>query len=303
MAEDDMEIFRRVYFFRIEHFADIKESLPGAFSRIANLEFTDEGRYKFDKSTKIRLSAYPDTDSYPLKVRFCRIRRDNLPQVERVGGLALLNIQEDEGLIDIGHLIIFEEGYVAAEWNPEAPKIGLLGSYIFEKGRLNTAPRFLSLLERDIVEVVRALSSAKVLEIDLPPDSIDFIREADPNLAQAIAATTAMGATKRTGFVLSADKPTAKLRDIATKLATLIKSHPQEGRQVKTLKIKGYNQGSKLANYIDILESKLLSGAYLPRTSGRSRSVKTHETYSIIEQLYIANKQRIMAAAETADMP
>lgn len=303
MSDEDTDIFRKVYFFRIEHFADVKESLPGAFSRIADLEFADDGRYKLDKISKIRLSVYPDTSSYPIKVRFCRIRRDNVPQIEQAGDLSQLDLQEDQGLIDISHLVIFDDGYVAAEWNPEGPKLASLGAYIFEKGRLNTAPRFLSLLERDIVEVVRSLTSVKLLEIDLPPDALEFAREADPNLAEAISATTAMGATKRTGLVLSADKPTVKLRDVATKLASLVKTKPQEGKLVKTLKVRGYHQGSKLASYIDILESKLVSGAFLPRTSERSRSVKSHETYEIITQLYSDNKERVKIAAETADMP
>src|SRR5437868_9195123 len=136
MAEEETEVFRKVYFFRIEHFSDIKESLPGAFARIAGLEFSDAGRYRLDKISRVRLAAYPDTEAYPIKVRFCRIRRDNVPQIEQAGDLSQLDLQEDQGLIDISHLIIFEDGYVAAEWNPEGPKLATLGAYIFEKGRL-----------------------------------------------------------------------------------------------------------------------------------------------------------------------
>lgn len=82
MADDDQTIFRRVYFFRVEHFSDVRGGLPDAFRRIGELEFNDGGRYKLDPSTSIRLSAYPDTASYPLKVRFGRIRRDALTQIE-----------------------------------------------------------------------------------------------------------------------------------------------------------------------------------------------------------------------------
>jgi len=238
-----------------------------------------------------------------LKVRFGKIRRDALPQIEQAGDLQTLELKEDEGLIDICHLILFEDGFVAAEWNPDGPKLAALGPYIFEKGKLNTAPKFLSLLERDIVEVIRNLDSVRVLEIDLPPNAVELAREADKNLARAVESTAALGATKRTGLTLTADKPTTRLRDLAVKLATIVKARPQESKSLNTLAIRGYQDGSKLARYIDILESKLVAGEYFPRTSERSRSVKSEETYKILEDLYRANLDRIELAAGTADLP
>lgn len=303
MADDDQTIFRRVYFFRVERFGDIKDGLPDALRRIGNLDFDDQGRYKLDVTSGLRLSAYPDTASYPLKVRFGKIRRDALPQIEQAGDLQTLELKEDEGLIDICHLILFEDGFVAAEWNPDGPKLAALGPYIFEKGKLNTAPKFLSLLERDIVEVIRNLDSVRVLEIDLPPNAVELAREADKNLARAVESTAALGATKRTGLTLTADKPTTRLRDLAVKLATIVKARPQESKSLNTLAIRGYQDGSKLARYIDILESKLVAGEYFPRTSERSRSVKSEETYKILEDLYRANLDRIELAAGTADLP
>ena len=214
-----------------------------------------------------------------------------------------LELKEDAGLIDICHVIIFDDGFVAAEWNPDGPKLAALGAYIFEKGKLNTAPRFLSLLERDIVEVIKNLDSVRVIEIDIPPDAIELAREADENLAAAVESTAALGATKRTGLTLTADKPTIRLRDLAVRLATIVKARPQESKLLKNLAIRGYQPGSKLARYIDILESKLVTGEYFPRTSERSRSVKSNETYQILEELFNANADRIRSAAGTSDLP
>lgn len=303
MAGEDANIFRRVYFFRVEHFDEVRESLPLALARVSELEFEDSGRYKFDPSSNLRLSAYPDTATYPLKLRFGRIRRDALPQVERAGDLSTLELQEDAGLIDLSHVVIFDNGYVAAEWNPEGPKLAALGAYLFEKGRLNTVPRFLSLVERDIVDVVRRLDSVRVLEIDLPPDAIELAREADENLAAAIKATAAMGATKRTGLVLTADKPTTRLRDLAVRLAQTLKRRPQESKDVKNLAVRGYGDGSRVARYIDILESKLVAAEDFPRTSDRARSVKSVETYAILQRLFNENLDRIISAAGTSDLP
>jgi hypothetical protein len=303
MADESKGIFRKVYFFRVEHFAQVRESLPDALRRIRGLDFDDAGRYKYDASTRLRLSAYPDTDTYPLRIRFGRIRREALPDVEHAGALQTLQLQEDAGLIDMSHVVVFDDGYVAAEWNPDGPKLASLGAYIFEKGRLNTSPKFLSILERDIVEVLNKLSSVKILEIDLPPNAVELAREADENLAAAVQATAALGATKRTSLTLTSDKPTIKLRDLAIRLANLVRSRPQESILLNNLSVKGYYPESRVARYIDILESKLISGDYFPRTSERSRSVNSDETYKILERLYGENADRIKVAATTYDLP
>ena len=303
MADEDQSFFRRVYFFRVERFADISDGLPDALRRIGELEFDDKGRYKVEPGSDVRLSAYPDTASYPLKVRFGRIRRDALPQIEQAGDLQTLALKEDEGLIDICHIIIFEDGLVAAEWNPDGPKLAALGPYIFEKGKLNTVPRFLSLLERDIVDVVRNLDSVRVLELDVPPDAIELAREADKNLATALQATADLGASKRTGLTLVADKPNINLRDLAVRLAMIVKARPQESKSVRSLSVRGYQSGSRVARFIDILESKLVAGEYFPRTTKRSRSIKTKEAYDTLEELYRANYERIKTSAGTFDLP
>ena len=54
MSDDAAVVSRKVHFFRIEHFAEIKVALPGAFQRIANLPFNDGGRYQNDVSASFK---------------------------------------------------------------------------------------------------------------------------------------------------------------------------------------------------------------------------------------------------------
>lgn len=300
MADESAEAFRKIYFFRVEFFQDIIESLPDALRRIKGLSFDDNGRYKVDTSG-IRYSAYPDAIEYPLRLRFGKIRRDTLPQIELAGKLNNLEIDEDAGIIDLSHAVIFSDGFVAAEWNPDGPKLSALGHYIFEKGKMNSRPVFLNLLERDIVEVLNSLNSVKVLEIDLPPSAAALAREADENLAAAIRATSALGATKRTNFVLTADSPTQSLRDLAVKLASIIKGRPQDRMLLNGFSVKGYNDGVRRARYIDVLESKLMTADVFPKNSSRSRSLKTEDAYSILETAYYNNVERLRLAASSSE--
>ena len=186
MATEENTVFRKVYFFKIEHFNQVKESLPVAIARIDKLPFDDDGRYRFDVISRTRLCAFPDSLTYPLKIRFGKTRRDALPQIEHEGSLKTLELQENEGLIDISHVMIFDDGFVAAEWNHEGPKLAQLSPYFFDKGKLNDPPKFLILMERDIVEVISELDSVRVLEIELPPDAAELAREADENFYTAV---------------------------------------------------------------------------------------------------------------------
>lgn len=302
MEEEESTAVRKVYFFKIEHFTQLKDSLPDAIARIADLAFDDTGRYKLDHFSRVRLCAFPDSARYPIKIRFGKLRRDALPQVERGGELKTLELHEDAGLIDICHLIIFDDGFVAAEWNHEGPKMAQLGSYIFEKGRLNTAPRFLNLLERDIVEVVKELNSVRVLEIDLPPDAAELARDADESMYAAIKASADLGASKKVGLTLTADRGSDKLKLLAQRLAHIVKDRPHERGRFFNLRVSGYASESKLTKYIDILESKLVSAEAFPRTSDRARSLKTDEAYAIMDRAYREHRNKIQLAATSSDL-
>lgn len=301
MAADENTILRKVYFFKIEHFSDVGESLPGAVKRIRNLIFDDDGRYRLDPISQTRLCAFPDTEEYPLKIRFGKTRRDALPQIEHEGSLTTLELQENAGLIDISHVIIFDDGFVAAEWNHEGPKLAQLSPYFFEKGKLNTPPKFLILMERDIVEVVSALDSVRLLEIELPPDAAELAREADENFYTAIKATEALGATKKVALKLTGERHGTKLREIARKLAEIIKARPHERERFNGLTINGYGQDSKVGRFVDILESKLVSAELFTRTSNRSRSIDSDDAYRVIERAYIDNKEKLKTAATSTD--
>ena len=301
MADEDNTILRKVYFFKVEHFSEVKESLPGALERISMLKFDDDGRYRLEPISRTRLCAFPDSLSYPLKIRFGKTRRDALPQVESEGSLKTLELQENEGLIDLSHVMIFEDGFVAAEWNHEGPKLSQLSPYFFEKGKLNNPPNFLILMERDIVEVVENLQSVQILEIDIPPDAAEIAREADENFYTAIKATEALGATKRVSIKLTAESSSLKLRNIALRLAEIIKNRPHERDRFKGLTVNGYGDGSRLRKFVDILESKLVSGEIFTRTSARARSIDSEDAYRVIQRAFIENREKIITAATSTD--
>lgn len=301
MAREESTITRKVYFFRIAHFDQVKEGLPNACERINGLDFTDSGRYRTDGTSAYRYSLYPDTLTYPIKLRFGKIRRDGLPQIEHIGKLETLAIDEEAGLVDLSHIVIFNDGFVAAEWNADGPKLSQMTPYFLEKGKLNDPPTFLPLLERDIVETLAKLNSIRVLEVEVPPDTAELAKEADKSLYDAIKAMEALGATKRVGLKLTADTNSAKLLKLANKLASMIKQYPHQRDQFDSILASGRDEEARMTRYIDILESKMVTAEEFVRSSSRSRGIDTDDAYRVLERAYSANLERLRQSAVSSE--
>lgn len=302
MPDEKPSVARKVYFFRIEHFSQVKDSISGALERIENLPFNDEGRYLLDQKAGSRLCVFPDTLEYPLRLRFGRTRRNQLPDVETSGRLEALQLAEDSGLIDLGHLIIFDDGHIAAEWNPDGPKLQRLSQYFVAKGGIHDAIKIRNLFQRDIVEVVSRLSTVRVLNIDVPPTAAELAREADSDLASAISVTAGLGATRKVGLTLTAEQGSTKLRELALRLARLLHGRPQERDQFYTLKATGVDSEGSVSRYVDILEDKLVSGEMFPKRDKRSRSLDSDEAYRLIYRSYLEMRPKLAEAATSGEL-
>jgi len=299
----EVTVSRKVYFFRLEHFHELKDALPLCLEEISELPFHLQGRYQQDSSENVLLSVYPDRVEYPLRLRFGRTRRDMLPEVERAGTLSTLELEEDAGLIDMCHIMIFPDGHVASEFNHDGPRIRKLGDYLYLKGRnLTGSPRFLPLFERDIVSVLADIDQIRVLEIDVPPDTAALIRQADANLADAIAASERAGSTEKVSLELVGNANAGnKLRDLSRALARIIMNHPREREKFNTLKASGYSQGSRIRRFVDILEQQLVSGELFMRSAPKSRSLNRDNAYDVLEQAYKLKRDKLASAATSND--
>lgn len=300
MRDTDQTIARKVYFFRVSDFANLKNTLPLCLQKIENLPFNDRGRYLLDPQSDARLCVFPDELEYPLKLRFGRIRRDLLPDIEEKGQLAPLDLSEDAGIIDVCHIIIFEDGYLAAEWNHNGPMLKRLGPYLFQKGGSLSGPlRCLNLFERDIVDLVGSLRSVKVLEIDVPSSNAELAAQADKGLATAIQASRDLGASKKIGLTLTAESGSPKLKNLALNLASLVRG--SQRKNFLKLTATGYDRDTGRSRFVDILEEKLISIEIFPRTRERSRSISSDNAYEIIQDAYNRNRKKFVSAAIAED--
>lgn len=287
MARRDQGVTRRIYFYRLEHKDEILKVLPGDLARILNLPFTENGRY-LAEGEDYRLVAWPDALEFPLKLRFGKTRLSNLPTKERLGKLEALDLAIDEGLVELCHVIIYDDGFVAAEFNFEGPRIKRLGDYLYAKRQqLSTRPNFLPLFQRDILALVQGMPVIKLLELKGRPSAATLLAKADQNLGHAYGALGNLGANESIELGLSAEnRPESKLKELSVKLASLVKSNRGDvGDEMRRLRVRGFTSAGRI-DEVDLLEDHLIAVKTIARQEKKGKALSQSSAYEQIDAAY-----------------
>lgn len=280
-------IIRKVFFYRISRPDEVLKSLPGEIQRIMNLPFNEAGRYSADSDDN-RFALWPESADYPLRLKFGKTRLKNLPLKERAGKISALDLAVDEGLLELCHIIIYENGFVAAEFNFEGPRISRLAEYIFEKRQqLEEKITFLPLFEKNILKLVQGMATIRLLELKGVPSAASLLSAADQSLGGAFNAMVQLGGTETVALELCGrNAPKTVLRTLVTKLASLTQERPaavQDG--LKILRIKGFNAAGRV-DFVDLLEDHLVSTREFERLQENGKALNSDLAFEQIDQAY-----------------
>lgn len=302
-AANELTVTRRVHFFRIAHAAEVLDLLPISLKTIDALPWEGQGRYQPDATDNALLSVLPHSFDYPLRLEFGRTRRDNLPAIERKGIKQTLSIAEDAGLIDVSHLVIFDNGFVAAEYNRDAPTIGKLGEYLTFKGKnLPSTPRFQRLFERDMESIVRQMDGVRFLELEIPPEHIALVRQADRSLADALDAQQKVNTSRKIGlYFTSRDPSDGRLKNLALALTRLNRGSV-DGENFDKLNIRATDRHTGKSRKLNLLEDTLVAEVTFPRSSKKARSIDSSAAFDVIEDAYMQRRSALELAV-TATSP
>ena len=292
MADNgDLTVTRRIHFFRVTHPEELLSLLPASLTAIESLPWEGQGRYQPDATDNSLLSVMPHSFEYPLRLEFGRTRRDNLPEIERKGIKKTLSIAEDAGLIDVCHIVIFADGFVAAEFNRDAPRIRKLGEYLMFKGRnLPFTPRFQRLFERDLADVIREMENVKYLELEIPPDNIALVRQADQSLADAFEAQHQVNQSKTLGLYFNARDPSdGRLKNLGLALVRAMRDVDSDDAY-ETLQIRGTDPHTRKPRTLNLLEDFLVAEVNFVRSSKKARSINSSAAFSAIEDAYMQRR-------------
>lgn len=291
----EKSVLRKVFFFRLAHADTVLDGIRQAVEHIATLPFNDQGRYLPTSSDDILFALFVTRKEFPLRLQFARIKRADLPLVEDQGAITPLKIAKSAGVLDWAHIVIFDDGIVAAEFNRDAPRLARLGEYLYFKarGKLENSPKFLPLFEKAVLDELSKFESVSILEVEALTAEAESIAEADGNLAAAFGACRRAGEAQSAKLILKASvkgQPT-NLRALAERLFRNSRSR----EALTNLKVTG--KTAKGRRPLDMLQDYLVSTENFMKSDGRSRAVASDDAFRIIEGAYAENKDRFPMAA------
>lgn len=285
---------RKVYFFRISEKEKYVPQLEKAIEKIDALPFDTQGRYLPVQGEDTVLALFVTQAKFPIKIQFARIRRDNLPLIENKGSVSGLKIEKDAGIMDWGHIMMFSDGIVAAEFNQDAPRIRRLGQYIMFKssGIIKESPKFLPLFQRNVIGELEKFDYVTLLELEAKTTDADLIAAGNKSIGDAFRACKEAGTVNRASIILKTQR--YKHNNFAEIAKSLFKSAKSRESLLK-LKITGNSNGVRKP--LDLLDEYLISTEKFLKIDSRYRSIDSDDAFSVIESAYEEKKDIFSDAA------
>ena len=286
---------RKIHFFRADIGVDdggqalFFDPLP-ALRIINRLRFTDDeaGRYKFESDgNALCLVDYFNGNN--LGIRFGRIRRTGLPQLEQAGNITDLDLPPDSGLLETIHIVFFPDNIVGAEYNHYGPRLSQIGSYFHEKsGGVVPDAAFHPILRRNATEQLERLSEIRLLSMSIRPAYAAVMRQANQSLGDAfVAAGRVLDNPETIELVIKSQRETrqAGLIRLRNPLRNLLRRN-DFSENTERLQIRGKCQDTDRVETIDLLKDQLISIKRIIRLNERGKALNAESAFRAIHEAY-----------------
>ena len=303
---------RKIHFFRAD--AGVNDGgVPFPFDPcpaldvIQRLPFTDDedGRYQFDEDGNAVCIVEYWTTAETHSVRFCRVRRSGLPQLERAGSITDLDLTADTGLLETVHLVFFPEAatggaIVGAEYNHFGPRISRLGHYLHDRsdGAVPYAT-FSPLLRGDAARQLDRLVEIRLLDISIRSAFRHVLEQRDRSLSDACEAMASVVDDPETLQIVMKPQPQAR-RSTLEKLLDPLRGllNQDDARQgLVRLQARGRCDDTGRVETLDLLKDHLISTKRIMRLNPRGRALSPDSAFLAIREAYAELEDSIQSAA------
>ena len=205
--KSSQKISRKIYFYRALTDLD-EDGSPTPFDptdalrHVNQLGFSAAGRYLDIGDTT--LCCWVHRTDPPQQFRLGHIRRTGLPLVEDRGQLADLQIPDDSGLVEVTHIVVFEDNIIGADFNFYGPRVGRLGQYLHAKCRgLCGRVVFQPLLRRDVESALRRLGGIRLFHLKIRSSYAPNMARVNEDLAAAFESARRAGDAEEVDLTLT----------------------------------------------------------------------------------------------------
>ena len=294
MQRDASSVERTIQFFRIDA-GQNEDGLAIAFDPVPALEairqlITTPEWYEMEEDGNA-LCVLPSPDGtfrYPT-ARFCRIRRSGLPQLEFMGRISDMDIQENQGLLESIHVVFLPENVIGVEYNHYGPRITRLGNHLFrQSGEAVSRSKIGPIINRNVIEKLERCRELHLLNMEILPSNIQVVQAIHRPLGVALESQAAiLGSPKTVSLVLRPERDGEEdfLGRMIGPLTELVRSLPfREG--AKQLKVEGRYQRGEPTDPINLLRDDITTKRRMIRMTPRGRALHAEEAFATIIETY-----------------
>ena len=300
---------RRIHFYEVDVGSDTKgRPLPfdfaAAIGTIRALQFSEErlGRYEDEGDGNV-LCAFPDETDQNDTLRFCRIRRNGLPQLEQQGEVRNLAIDGDAGLVETTHVVFFPNNIIGADYNHYGPRPSRLGRYLATKGgAFTTNITFRHLVREDAASQLNRLGEIRLIDLSMRTSYRRIVEMVDSSIADAFEAShRAFGEPETVQIVVKfpAHSRAAILEKFMGPLRKLAGLEDLQ-ENAKRVHVRGKCDDTGRVETIDLLKEQFISTKKIMLLDRRSRVLDPSSAYSRIREAYKEQEWELQRALRFA---
>jgi hypothetical protein len=216
-------------------------------------------------------------------LRFLRVRRENLPAVERAGSLSDLPIEEDAGLAEPTHIIFGPRGLVVAEYNHFGPRISALGYYLAVK--LDRRIDFATYVQSEVLEQLERLGDIRLVELTAQPSDTHRQALAADLIWGAVEQAAQIEETKAVGVHLTAEAGSETFTARVKESVRRILGQGAE-EEASVFKVRGFDPASGRPEVVDLLKPKVVRRMLVARVGNRTRALDDDDAYRALREAF-----------------
>ena len=301
LPKEIQTVERKVYFFR----ADLglnPDNTPASIHpkellvKLGTLSFDKDERYYFLGSGDALCALEPFEAEGHDALRFCKVRRTGLPQLERRGNVTDLDLEIDQGLIEPIHMVFFPDNVIGAEVYREGPRITQFPAYV--KHCLGErAPEFSieALLQPETAAELDQFGEIRLLDIILSRQLYSMSDVPTRFIGRMFDNVFGMGSLEHAAVALRFD-PTDRggILERAKEALIELAERIDPGERNVRLRIRGVRLDTDSVAELDLLEQRIVSTQLVERVSERGRAVVPEVMFGAIIAAYRQNRETII---------
>jgi hypothetical protein len=215
------------------------------------------------------------------RMRFLRVRRENLPAVEQAGALSDLPIEADAGLAEPSHIIFGPRALVVAEYNHFGPRISALSYYL--RIKFDRRIDFATYVQPEVLEQLDRLRDIRLVDLVAIPSAAHSDELADDLIWSTVEQAGEIEQTKAVGVHLTAEAGSRTFTErVKESIHRILATGADESASV--FKVRGFDPASGRPEVVDLLRPKVVRRILVARVDRRTTALDTEAAYAALRE-------------------